>query len=113
MKINQRNRILISLCAPSPAIYIRVPKKFIDFNRSGKGAGGEEGAEEGGGAGEGEDGDKKKKKVGRISKKKEGAPSYELVDPLVWKLKIDGADSEELGREPNVCLDVLEPMENM
>jgi hypothetical protein len=48
-----------------------------------------------------------------LTKKKEGAPSYELTDPLVWKLKIDGADSEEVGREPSVCLDVLEPMENM
>lgn len=61
----------------------------------------------------GEEGDKKKKRTSRISKKKEGAPSYELIDPLVWKLKIDAAESEEPGREPNVCLDVLEPMENM
>lgn len=93
--------------APFPqAIYIRLPKKFIDFNRSGKGTGGDD-------AGEGEDADKKKKKTGRVSKKKEGAVSYQLQDPLVWKLKIDGADSEEVGREPSVCLDVMEPMENM
>lgn len=92
------------------AIYIRIPKKFIDFNRSGKGANGEEAGEE---AAEGEEGDKKKKKATRLSKKGVQGPSYQLQDPLVWKLKIDGADSEELGREPNVCLDVLEPMENL
>jgi hypothetical protein len=93
-------------------IYIRVPKKFIDFYRSGKGAAaGEEAGE--GAAEEGEDAEKKKKKVGRLSKKKENAPSYELQDALVWKLKIDGANSDDAEREPNVCLDVMEPMENM
>jgi hypothetical protein len=92
-------------------IYIRIPKKFIDFNRSGKGAGGEEAPEE---PTEADDGDKKKKKTSRLSSKKaaQGA-SYQLQDPLVWKVKIDAANSEEVGRDPNVCLDVLEPMENM
>lgn len=91
-------------------MYIRVPKKFIDFNRSGSKAAGDEAAGE---EAEAEDGDKKKKRTSRVSKKKEGAPSYELTDPLVWRLKIDGADSEEPGREPSVCLDVLEAMENI
>lgn len=94
-----------------PVIYIRIPKKFIDFNRSGKGANGEEAEKEE--AAEGDEGDKKKKKSSRLSKKGLQGPTYQLQDPLVWKLKIDGADSEEAGREPNVCLDVLEPMENL
>lgn len=92
-------------------VYIRIPKKFIDFNRSGKGAGGEEAVNEE--AAEAEEGDKKKKKATRLSKKGAQGPTYQLQDPLVWKLKIDGAESEEPGREPNVCLDVLEPMENL
>ncbi|PWN88095.1 hypothetical protein FA10DRAFT_232892 [Acaromyces ingoldii] len=96
------------------SIYIRVPKKFIDFNRSGKTAGGDDapaaGADEG--AADGEEG-AKKKKTSRISKKKENAPTYELNDPWVWRVKIDGADSEDINKEPNVALDVLEPMENI
>ncbi|UZJ54064.1 hypothetical protein CBS101457_003384 [Exobasidium rhododendri] len=92
-------------------VYIRIPKKFIDFYRSGKSAAGEEAGESP--TEEGEDVDKKKKKSSRVSKKKGNTPSYELQDSLIWKLKIDGANSEELGREPNVCLDVMEPMENI
>lgn len=94
-------------------IYIRVPKKFIDFNRSGKGSGGEEGAAAAEETAEADDGDKKKKKASRLAKKSAQGANYQLQDPLIWKVKIDGANSEEVGREPSVCLDVLEPMENM
>lgn len=93
------------------SIYIRVPKKFIDFTRSGKGNAADEGAEADDG---GEDaGDKKKKKATRVSKKKENAPSYELNDPLVWKIKIENAESDDPERQPSVCLDLPEPMENI
>lgn len=92
------------------SIYIRVPKKFIDFNRSGKTGGDEGGAEEGG---EGEEGEKKKKKPSRVSKKKENAPSYELNDPLVWKIKVENAESDDPERIPSVVLDLPEPMENI
>lgn len=94
----------------SLAIYIRVPKKFIDFNRSGKTGGDEAAAEEGGDA---EDGEKKKKKSSRVSKKKENAPSYELNDPLVWKIKVENAESDDPERVPSVVLDIPEPMENI
>lgn len=93
----------------SPAIYIRIPKKFIDFTRSGKGA--DEGAED---AAEGDEAsEKKKKKASRLAKKKENATSYELNDPLVWKLKIENAESDDPARQPSVILDVPEAMENM
>lgn len=83
-------------------LYVRIPKKFIDFMRSGS-ADEAEAAEEGA-----EDGKKKK----RASKKKEGAPSYELTHPNVWTIKIDG-DAENADREANVQLDVIEPLENI
>lgn len=96
----------------STAIYIRVPKKFIDFNRSGKGT--DDGAATLDDGAEGaDDGEKKKKKASRVSKKKENAPSYELNDPLVWKIKIENAESDDPARQPSVCLDLPEPMENM
>lgn len=87
-------------------MYIRVPKKFIDFTRSGKGSADDAGADE-------EGGDAKKKKSSRLSKKKENAPSYELNDPLVWRLKIENAESDDPARVPSVVLDVHEAMENM
>lgn len=94
-------------------IYIRIPKKFIDFNRSGKGAGEEAPEEKENIEAATDESDKKKKKASRLSKKATQGANYQLQDPLVWKVKIDAANSEEVGREPNVCLDVLEPMENM
>ncbi|PWN53890.1 hypothetical protein IE53DRAFT_372801 [Violaceomyces palustris] len=81
-----------------------VPKKFIDFTRSGKG--GEEPAEDGA---EGAD---KKKKTARASKKKENAPSYEINNEYIWKVKVDG-DGEESDRDPSVVLDVTEALENI
>lgn len=89
------------------SIYIRVPKKFIDFTRSGKGNTADEGAD----GDEAADG--KKKKATRVSKKKDNATSYEMNDPLVWKVKVENAESDDPERQPSVCLDVVEPMENI
>ncbi|KDN46265.1 hypothetical protein K437DRAFT_268148 [Tilletiaria anomala UBC 951] len=84
-------------------LYIRIPKKFIDFMRCAKG---DDPAAEDEAAGE--DGKKKK----RVVKKKENAPSYELSHPEIWRIRID-ADTETSDREANVLLDVAEPLENI
>lgn len=86
-------------------MYVRMPKKFIDFTRSG-GKGDEEVK-----ADEGEDAGEKKKKTTR-SRRKENAPSYEMTNEFIWKVKVDG-DTDESGREPSVILDVVEPLENL
>jgi len=84
-------------------LYVRIPKKFIDFNRSAKG----DDIDETGDAVGGE-----KKTTKRVSKRKENAPSYDLVDPDIWRIRIEG-DLETSDVEPNVLLDVTEPFENV
>ncbi|CAD6885011.1 unnamed protein product [Tilletia laevis] len=70
------------------SLYLRMPKKFVDFMRSGR-----------------DDSDKKR----RVCKKKD--VSYSLDSEWIWKAKVcNEADDTE---EPNVQLDVLEPMENI
>ncbi|KAK0542792.1 hypothetical protein OC846_006636 [Tilletia horrida] len=71
------------------SLYLRIPKKFVDFMRSGR------------------DEDPTKKR--HLNKKKD--VSYNLDSEWIWKLRIcNEADDDE---EPNVQLDVLEPMENI
>ncbi|KAN0061290.1 hypothetical protein ACQY0O_006136 [Thecaphora frezii] len=89
-------------------MYVRVPKKFIDFTRSSvKTADDEFRPEEAA-----EEGAEKKKKPTLRSKKKENAPSYEMTSEFIWKVKIDG-DGDDSEREPSVILDVAEPLENI
>jgi len=83
-------------------VYVRVPAKFIDFTRSAKARDA---------SADGEEAELKRR--GIRSKKRENAPSHALNDPLVWKIKIDGAESTEADRVPNVALDVVQPMENI
>lgn len=88
-------------------LYIRVPKKFIDFTRAGKGAAGGDDASP---AADEEPSSPKAKRSARASKK--SAPSYDLSSEHIWKVKLDG-ESEESGRDTTVVLDVLDPLENM
>jgi hypothetical protein len=104
-------------------VYVRVPAKFIDFTRSAKArdasADGEEAELKRRGI------RSKKRGAYRLPRRRhhphradrahltENAPSHALNDPLVWKIKIDGAESTEADRVPNVALDVVQPMENM
>lgn len=79
-------------------MYVRCPKKWIDFNRSGKKLK------------EGEQQTAAQSKARKaISKRKENAPTYEINSEHVWKIKIDGADSEDVGRDCSVMMDVVEP----
>ncbi len=84
-----------------PVLYVRIPKKFIDFNRAGRTT---------------DDDDNEsvvsEKRSRRLSKKRENAPSHELVHPDVYRIKIDG-EAENSEVEANVQLDVIEPMENL
>lgn len=77
-------------------VYLRVPKAFINFHRSGK-----------------PEDDKKDDKAHRHTRRNMHSTVYGISDPLVWKLKIDAAESEEADRVPNVVFDVVEPMENI
>lgn len=54
-----------------------------------------------------------KKLSSRQSKRREMRANYDLAEPNVWKIKIDGADSDEPGKVPSVMVDVSEPMENI
>ncbi|KAE8230447.1 hypothetical protein CF326_g4555 [Tilletia indica] len=70
------------------SLYLRIPKKFVDFMRSGR-----------------DEADKKR----HVTKKKD--VSYKLDSEWVWKVRVcSEADDNE---EPNVQLDVLESMENI
>ncbi|CAO1628707.1 unnamed protein product [Sympodiomycopsis kandeliae] len=99
-------------------IYMRVPKKMIDFFRTAKKNNTEEDDHE-----DGEDDDeptsptggkpRKKSLSTRANKRRQGRCNYDLSDPNVWKIKIDGAETEELGKEPTVMIDVIEPLENI
>ncbi|EPQ31397.1 uncharacterized protein PFL1_00732 [Pseudozyma flocculosa PF-1] len=90
-------------------MYVRVPKKFIDFSRSSSKADDDAAGAKADDAAA-DDGDKKKKST--RSKKKENAPSYEMTNEFIWKVKVDG-DSDESARDPSVILDVAEPLENL
>lgn len=83
-------------------MYIRVPKKFIDFLRSSRPSDEEKA----------EDQTEEDKKRKTLRRRKENAPSYKMENEFIWKVRVDG-ESEESGREPNVILDTPEPLENM
>lgn len=90
-------------------LYVPIPKKMIDFMRTARKNNAADNDEE-----ENEDESNDKKKApSRISKKREARYHYDMSDPNVWKIKIDGADSEEPGKVPNVQVDVTEPLENI
>lgn len=81
-------------------LYVRIPKKFIDFNRAGKSAADDD------------DDTASVKSTRRVSKKRENAPSHELAHTDVWRIRID-SDAENAENEANVQLDVIEPLENI
>ncbi|PWY97497.1 hypothetical protein BCV70DRAFT_50317 [Testicularia cyperi] len=83
-------------------MYIRIPKKFIDFHRSARGD--EENKED-----EHTEEEKKRKTIRR---RKDAASLYKMDNEFIWKVRVDG-DNEESGREPNVILDTPEPLENI
>lgn len=91
-------------------IYMRVPKKMIDFFRSAKKNNAED--DEDGPATE-ESKQHKKSVSTRANKRREARCNYDLSDPNVWRIKIDGAESEEPGKEASVMIDVAEPLENI
>jgi hypothetical protein len=82
-------------------MYIRIPKKFIDFHRSSRPAD-EEKTEEN------DDGKQRK----TLRRRKENAPSYKLDNEFIWKVRVDG-DGDNSDRDPNVILDTPEPLENI
>ncbi|KIS67968.1 uncharacterized protein UMAG_04014 [Mycosarcoma maydis] len=82
-------------------MYIRIPKKFIDFHRSSRPA--EEDK-----ADEHDEGKQRK----TLRRRKENAPSYKLDNEFIWKVRVDG-DGENSDRDPNVILDTPEPLENI
>lgn len=82
-------------------MYIRMPKKFIDFHRSSRPADDDK-------AEEGEDAKQRK----TLRRRKENAPSYKLDNEFIWKVRVDG-DGEQSDRDPNVILDTPEPLENI
>ncbi len=79
-------------------MYIRMPKKFIDFHRSSRPADDDK-------AEEGEDAKQRK----TLRRRKENAPSYKLDNEFIWKVRVDG-DGEQSDRDPNVILDTPEPL---
>ncbi|SOV02894.1 uncharacterized protein UDID_06079 [Ustilago sp. UG-2017a] len=82
-------------------MYIRMPKKFIDFHRSSRSAEEDENKEN-------EDGKQRK----TLRRRKENAPSYKLDNEYIWKVRVDG-DGDNSDRDPNVILDTPEPLENI
>ncbi|SJX64271.1 uncharacterized protein SRS1_14920 [Sporisorium reilianum f. sp. reilianum] len=83
-------------------MYIRIPKKFIDFHRSSRSADDDAKAEEH------DDGKQRK----TLRRRKENAPSYKLDNEYIWKVRVDG-DGDNSERDPNVILDTPEPFENI
>lgn len=93
-------------------IYMRVPKKMIDFFRTAR----KNNTDEAGNDKPDDEthaGKKKRSISSRISKKREERCNYDLSDPKVWNIKIDNANSEEPGKEPTVMIDVPEALENI